>query len=154
CPVAKFATDEMNNAASGHLVDYVKSPLMEANVKRYNPLAQIATYLLLLRMAPGVITTLNQTTFVWMDTYVDSWALKATEKFDVSKPNPLAPEQPWSLFEIWVRFILASIGVSRTHVVPEPVKTHFRMVAVAALDAANAKKQKSANAATPQSSGG
>ena len=129
-----------NEVICGHLVDYAQTFRF---AEKYNPLRQLATYLILLRMMFGVVTTLNHTTFVLLE-LVDTaaqgapenadlatlgWRVAATKKFDVCATQPLEG-QTWSLFEIWVRFILASIGTSRLDKVPDGVKARFKKVAI------------------------
>ena len=123
---------KVNDLIRGHLVDYAKA---FKHADRFNPLRQLATYLLLQRMVFGVVTTLNSTTFVVLE-LVDvaapadadpatlGWRVAATKKFDVCAVQPLESE-PWSLFEVWMRFILASIGTSRFDKVPDGIKQRF-----------------------------
>ena len=137
CPIQAQTNDEKNNLLSGSLDRYARSGL--PNVLTHNPLAQIATYLLLQRMVFGVVTTLNQTSFVKMDLSTDKWAVLTSEKFDATTENPLG--NGWSLFEIWIRFILMSIGQSRVNKVPDLVKEHFQKI----WNDVQAKKEKKAS---------
>jgi len=133
-PHAQFSRADclqFNPILRGHLVDYVQSGLACVNV--HDPLKQLAGYLLLLRRRFGVITTLNETCFTLLQLSGDEeWKMLVTERFDVRNARPLGDAADWSLWEIWLRFILVSSAQPHNDKVPTKIREHFRLVGVSA----------------------
>ena len=127
-PVAPYRLLEKNKVLNDMLFDprYTLNQYVHQfeEAAKYNPAAQEATYQLLLRMRWGAITTVNRTCFTELQVTEKDWCLRTTPYFDVDAVNPL-PGSSWSLLEIWIRYLVASIGKSRLDVIPDNVKEHF-----------------------------
>jgi len=144
CPVPLYATDDAKNRViRGSLFEYATSEETAKLAENFNPLAQISTYLLLLRMVFGAVTTLNHTTFVRVDCTAEDWEVFVTEKLDATNAAPLAPHKDWSYFEVWIRYCVASIGKSRVRLVPEPIQSKFRKLAERRRDSGTPKRSRS-----------
>ena len=58
-----------------------------------------------------------------LETTKTSWTLHATDKFKI---NERLPGVGWTMWEVWIRFVLASVGTSSTLSIPNEVLLHFK----------------------------
>jgi len=129
CPKPKVRDDEAKNQAySGSLVDYVKSPHFDP---LYNPVAQVVTYGCATRTNCVMIHTLNQMTLGRISDDPSRLHVVLSRKFDSTVALPFASSghpsaASWSLWEVLVRFILASTKHWYVKHFPDALKEKFK----------------------------
>jgi len=135
CPKSKVNSGEnheaKNHAYSGNLVDYIQSPHFDP---LFNPVAQVVTYGFATRTKCLMIHTLNQMTLgLILDEDPNRIQVLLSNKFDSTVRLPFSSsvtsEQPaasWSLWEVLIRFVLASTKHWYVKHFPDALKAKFK----------------------------
>ena len=137
CPKLKLMSDDFedceakNQAYSGNLADYIKSPHFDQS---FNPPAQVVTYGFATRTKCLMIHTLNQMTLgLIADDNPTRIHVLLSKKLDSSVPLPFVSSVPsthpaasWSLWEVLVRFVLASTKHWYVKHFPDALKAKFK----------------------------
>jgi len=135
CPKAKLRQGKdlkaKNQAYGGNLADYVKSPHFDP---QFNPPAQAVTYGYATRTKCLMIHTLNQMTLgLIQDNDPTRIQVLLSKKFDSSVPLPFVSSVPpahpaasWSLWEVLIRFVLASTRHWYVKHFPDSLKAKFK----------------------------
>jgi hypothetical protein len=135
CPKRKLVSDdqmeEKNAAYGGNLFDYMQSPHFDPE---FNPVAQVVTYALASRTKCVMIHTMNHMTLGLIDVSDPAKPMTlVSKKFDCSSPFPFRSSVPpthraasWSLWDVMLRFILASTKHWYLDRFPDDLKRKFK----------------------------
>jgi len=146
--------------------DRTKRNLKEANladcmdviVANYNPVRQVCTYMLMYLVRFGVLTTFNRTVFAMLDE--NGTEIFLSRGFHVNDEHPFSglgassPASKWTMWEVWIRFILATLKAPRLVGIPVAVKRHFSEIINKKVDKPDDKDQGGAGSANPAGLGG
>ena len=146
--------DVMENVLAGNLAD-----CMDVIAVDYNPVRQVCTYMLMYLVRFGVLTTFNRTVFATLDPNGTEISLSrgfhADEKHPFSSLGESSPASKWTMWEVWIRFILATLKAPRLVGIPVAVKHHFSEIINKKVDKPDDKdKDGAGSSANPAGLGG